>query len=52
MVAMDWGGCLWSILNVRPGKFVKKPLDRAFSKVERAGENKVAWSKATKSAAL
>jgi hypothetical protein len=46
-MGMDWGGCLHSRRGVSPGKLVRKPLLRAITRVERAGENRAAWAKAT-----
>lgn len=51
-MGMDWGGCLRSRAGVRPGKLVRKPFSRAIASVDRAGENRAAWAKATKSAGV
>jgi hypothetical protein len=51
-MGMDWGGCLHSRAGVRPGKLVRKLLLRAIASVDRAGENRAAWAKATKSAGV
>jgi hypothetical protein len=52
IIAIDLGGCFLSEAEVNPGKFVRNPLERADAKVERAGENKDAWAKATRSAGV
>ena len=54
MVAMECGGgCFCRVSKVKPGKFMRYPLlTRAFSNVDKAGENSVACAKATRSAAL
>jgi hypothetical protein len=51
-MGIDWGGCLHSRAGVRPGKLVRKPFSRAIARVDRAGENRAAWAKATKSAGI
>jgi hypothetical protein len=48
-MGMDWGGYLHSRRGVSPGKLVRKPLLRAIARVERVGETRAAWAKATKS---
>ena len=49
-MAGDCGGWARSDRRVRPGKLIKCPSCNAFSRVERTGENNVAWAKATWSA--
>jgi hypothetical protein len=52
IIALDRGGCLRRSVGVMPGKLVMKPLRRARCKVDKAGENKAAWAKATRSAGV
>ena len=52
------GGVFCRVIKVKRGKFMRYreiyevPLTRAFSNVDKAGENSVACAKATRSAAL
>ena len=46
------GGVFRRVIKVKRGKFMRYPLTRAFSNVDKAGENSVACAKATRSAAL
>ena len=51
-IATEVGGCLVNDLDVRPGKFGRKPQSSAWCSVERAGEKRVACAKATNSAGV
>ena len=51
-MATDAGGYLSRSLVESPGKLVRLPLATALANVERDGENKEAWAKATSSAGV
>jgi len=46
-VAFDWGGWRRRVLELRPGKSSNKLRSRAVWRVERAGDSRLAWEKAT-----
>ena len=50
MVAMEGGGYFFRELRDRPGKGGKKFFCSAIVRVDRAGEKRAAWAKATMSA--
>ena len=49
IVAVECGGYFRRSVGVSPGKWVMKPLVRARLRVDKVGENKAAWAKATRS---
>jgi hypothetical protein len=49
---LEVGGCLRKSLAERPGKLVRDPFVNAFSKVDNARENKVAWANVISSAVV
>lgn len=49
-IGMDLGAWRRKVSTVRPGKLVKKLLSSANSKVDKAGEYRVAWAYVTDSA--
>ena len=51
-MATECGGYLSRSLVERPGKLVRWPLANALDNVERDGENREAWAKATSSAGV
>jgi hypothetical protein len=52
MVAIDCDGYLCRVYTIKPRGCGRKPLGRAVSKVERAGENMAAWEDATRAAVV
>ena len=52
IIGTEFGGYFHSVADIRPGKLVRNPCARAAESVDNAGENSVAWAKATRSAGV
>lgn len=52
IVAAECGAYFRRSVGVSPGKWVMKPLVRARLRVDKVGENKAAWAKATRLAGV